>query len=119
MEHCRDGYRFAVAFAVALSLPGLSACGAENGARESGDDEPLARAEERVIPDATVTQVTQSLYLAPGQTATDAFARCPSNSELVGGGHFLTASGAAVLDVRVYASYGFKNDWRISVANLS
>ena len=108
MRISSNWFSFGLAAVMASSIATLSACGAQDGSGEA-----LATAEQAIIPGAAITQYTKTLTLPPNGALTGVGRACPTNSVLVGGGHFTTGN------VRVHASMGSNNGWYISVINLS
>jgi hypothetical protein len=94
---------------IALCMIG---CGA---APEGNGDDPVSviRTEQPIIPGAKVTQYYKTYGLPAGGNLQNISVSCPSGTTPVGGGYVGT------VNTRVYASYGSRGSWLVSVYNVS
>jgi hypothetical protein len=97
---------------LALVASGATGCGAAN--EDHGDETiSLVRTEQPIVPGAQVIQYSQVYTLPAGGHLQNISASCPSGTTPVGGGYVGTTN------MRVYASYGSRGSWFVSVFNVS
>jgi hypothetical protein len=116
VENLRYAFQLGVRLVMSLGIGAITACGSQEGLTGADLDEPVASAEQPIIPGAAISQVTRTLVLPAGGSLLAQSVTCPAGSVMVGGGYLIAAVGA---NARVHASYGVGNSWTISVINLS